>query len=98
MPNDAVVEGIADDLFNCVFMFEIGGDLLGLGPVSGLGGSYLNSSPIRQDYLETTIEWINPLRGLFRKPVLINVPDELEIVVHPRRRYYPEVVLSFVRY
>lgn len=25
----------------------------------GLGGSYLNGSPIRQDFLETTISWIN---------------------------------------
>jgi hypothetical protein len=25
----------------------------------GLGGDYLNGSPIRQDYLETTIKWIN---------------------------------------
>lgn len=28
-------------------------------PAYGLGSNYLNGSPIRQDYLETTIEWIN---------------------------------------
>ena len=28
-------------------------------PAYGLGGSYLSGSPIRQDYLETSIAWIN---------------------------------------
>ena len=28
-------------------------------PAYGLGSNYLNGSPIRQDYLETTIEWIS---------------------------------------
>lgn len=28
-------------------------------PAKGLGGKYLNGSPIRQDYLETTIKWKN---------------------------------------
>jgi len=28
-------------------------------PAYGLGSDYLNGSPIRQDYLETAIEWIN---------------------------------------
>jgi hypothetical protein len=29
------------------------------GPAYGLGGDYLSGSPIRQDYLETAIEWIS---------------------------------------
>lgn len=28
-------------------------------PAQGLGGDYLNGSPLRQDYLETAISWIN---------------------------------------
>ena len=28
-------------------------------PANGLGGDYLNGSPIRQDFLETTIKWIS---------------------------------------
>lgn len=31
----------------------------GAGPAVGLGSDYMNGTPIRQDYLETVIKWIN---------------------------------------
>jgi len=60
-------------------------------PAYGLGSNYLNGSPIRQDYLETAIEWIN--HGKIEEYMAAHQHDENASVLWS----YFQLVISWVK-